>query len=222
MPEADLEGLARQLAMNLECGCHDPLVARLGRLLPEMLLEGNPIPVERIVRSTGSSESAVAQALSRIPDIEVDTEGRIVGAGITLIPTPHRFAVAGRQLFTWCAWDAVSYPALLQRTAQVESRCAATGNAIQMIVTPTDVRNVEPAGTVVSFIPVDGCGNSAGVRGGFCDHVHFFSSTAVAAEWLAEHPGGHLLTVSEAFELGVRAHQAHTSMQAGRHDAGSR
>lgn len=44
------------------------------------------------------------------PRMRVNTGGRIVGHELTLRETPHRFAVDGRQLFTWRALDTLIFP----------------------------------------------------------------------------------------------------------------
>jgi alkylmercury lyase len=46
-------------------------------------------------------------------DIEYDNEHRIVGWGLTLIPTPHAFVVDGRRLYTWCAAHTLLFPAII-------------------------------------------------------------------------------------------------------------
>ncbi len=47
----------------------------------------------------------LAAHLTHVPDTEFDHEGKIVGRGITLVPTPHHFWVEGHALFTWCAFS---------------------------------------------------------------------------------------------------------------------
>ena len=38
----------------------------------------------------------------------------------------HRFEVAGRTLYTWCAWDSLFLPQILGQEAEVESTCPLT------------------------------------------------------------------------------------------------
>jgi len=64
-------------------------------------------------------------ALASLPSIELDTQGRLIGMGITLNPTPHRFDVEGIHLYTWCALDTLIFPALIGRTANVTSPATA-------------------------------------------------------------------------------------------------
>jgi alkylmercury lyase len=65
--------------------------------------------------------------LADLPDLETDEQGRIVGSGLTLRPTPHRFALDGRQLYTWCALDTLIFPVVLGQGATVESPCHGAG-----------------------------------------------------------------------------------------------
>lgn len=63
------------------------------------------------------------QMLADLPDLETDVQGHIVGSGLTLRPTPHRFTIDGRQLYTWCALDTLIFPAVLGQVATVEAPC---------------------------------------------------------------------------------------------------
>jgi alkylmercury lyase len=67
------------------------------------------------------------QILRRLGDLERDEHGRIVGFGLSLRPTAHRLLIAGRELYAWCAMDALVFPTLLEVDLRVHSTCAATG-----------------------------------------------------------------------------------------------
>jgi alkylmercury lyase len=76
------------------------------------------------------AEPALTPAAERWPNVELDDHGRIVAlAGLSLTPTAHRFTVGGRQLYTWCAWDTLVLPGLLDQPAHVESTCPVTRRA---------------------------------------------------------------------------------------------
>lgn len=135
-----------------------------------------------------------------MPDTEYDEAGRIVGHGLTLRPTPHRFTVDGQELYTWCALDTLMFPTLLRRRARVESTSAGSGQPISLTVEPDGITSVEPATTVVSVINPD---DLSSIRSSFCNQVHFFASAADAADWLAAHPGGEVLPVADAYRLGA-------------------
>jgi alkylmercury lyase len=121
-----------------------------------------------------------------------------VGFGLTLRPTPHRFIVDGRMLHTWCATDTLYFPAILRRSAIVESSCPATSRAIRLEVAPDRLVSVHPPTTVVSQVhPAEAVDD---IRGVVCRHGYFFSSAEAASDWAAEHPEGEVVSVSDAFE----------------------
>lgn len=93
--------------------------------LLRQLARGEPLTIADLAAATGRAGDEVAQAVGRLRDTEYDDAGRIVGYGITLRPTPHRFTVDGHQLYTWCALDTLIFPATLGQSAQVESPATA-------------------------------------------------------------------------------------------------
>src|SRR5713226_5632935 len=110
----ELELLARQLADGLR-GDHDAFCRELVRLLAR----GHPVTPERLASVLQMTAEQVAEVLAGLADLEVDQSGNVVGWGLTFIPTPHSFQVNGRTFYTWCALDALTYPALLQLAAGV-------------------------------------------------------------------------------------------------------
>jgi alkylmercury lyase len=151
------------------------------RAMPTLLrglAEGRPVETAEFAAAAGSPAAELDAMLDRF-GVERDAAGRIVGAGLTLNPTPHTFLVEGRRLYTWCALDALVFPAVLGRTAEVESPCAATGAPVRGRVGPAAVESVTQPEAVVSFLVSD----HRRVRRAFCDHVHFFASAAAAAGW---------------------------------------
>jgi alkylmercury lyase len=132
-------------------------------------------------------------------DLDYDEDGRVMGAGLTLRPTPHRFEIGGRHLFTWCALDALMYPALLAEPVRVESPCRATGRPVTVNVRQSGVTDVDPPDAVVSIVvPEPGLPP----RQAFCGEVHFFASAAAAKSWLDERPQALVVPVATAYALG--------------------
>jgi len=141
----------------------------------------------------------VRRALNRHPSVEWDDQGRLVGFGLTLRPTPHKFTFEGRSVYGWCASDALTFPVLLDKSGTVESVCPVTRTRIRIEVTPDGVRSVDPPDAVVSEVRPDHPVED--VRTEICHLGHFFSSRAAAAAWLEANPEGMLNTVGEDFEI---------------------
>lgn len=171
----------------------------LFRPLLDLLANGKPVSVEDLAAATDRSTDDVRAALAAQADTEFDEQGRIVGNGITLRPTPHRFVVDGIQLYTWCALDTLIFPALLGRRAEIESPSHANGTPVRLTVDPDGVTSVDPATAVVSLVTPDTTGS---IRGAFCNEVHFFATADEAAGWLEQHPGASVVPVADAYQLG--------------------
>jgi alkylmercury lyase len=195
-----IEELAAVLESSLGAS-FNPQGYALYRELILLLAEGQPVSPEHVASVLGLAREETLELLRQRPGIEWDEAGNIVGAGLTLRPTPHRFKLKGRTLFTWCALDSLMFPGLVGQTVQVESPCASTGRPVRVTVTPEGVKQVEPPDAVVSLVAPEA---SPDVRSVFCDYVNFFHSEEAAAGWLAEHPGATTLPVAEAYELGRR------------------
>ena len=98
--------------------------------LLRLIVEGGPVTVEQFAAAAGRPVDDVRTGLAAVPDTEYDDQGRIIGQGLTLRPTPHRFTVAGEELYTWCALDTLIFPTLLERAASVESVSPTSGEPI--------------------------------------------------------------------------------------------
>ena len=171
----------------------------LYRALLRLLARGAPVSVDDLVTATGHPLAEVRELLAGLADVETDDQGRIVGYGLTCVPTVHRFEVNGRLLYTWWALDTLALPSVIGEAVSVESPCYATGAPVRVSVDPKEgVTNVEPATAVVSVVKRCAAPN---VRESFCNHVHFFVSDEAARPWLADHPGAQILPVGDAQEL---------------------
>ena len=194
----DMDMLVASLADTFPARSDVPLALSLLRALAE----GSPVSTEALARRSGMSQELVAERLAAWPTIEHDEDDRIVAfTGLSLRPTTHTFCLGDRELFTWCAWDALFLPELLERTAHVQSTCPATGRRISLTVTPETVVDVTPAEAVVSMVHPR---SAHDIRSAFCCHVNFFASADAGRTWTASHAGGALLSVADAHELGRR------------------
>jgi len=177
-------------------------------VLLKLLAEGHPVSAEQLAECSDLSMDQIDPIFKRFKDCggEFDDQGNVVGAALTQNPTPHRFLVNSKQLYTWCALDALF---LLGRTAEVASTCPVSGQIIQLSINPGGVAKHSHSGMVLSItIPGLSCetgccchANKTGPRSDACSQMHFFSSRGAAQEWLRNRPGIAILTVDEAWRL---------------------
>ena len=182
---------------------HDqlPWADDLGRIAAPALTElaaGQPVDVELLAARAGMTAASASALLCDSP-AEFDDDGRLIGLGLTLRPTPHQVELQGRILFTWCAGDTLMLPGLLGIPARVQSPCFATGEVVKVDVDPDGVRTVDPKSAVVSMVTPDV--GLAEFRRHLCDQQHFFASPEAAAAWRTERPQAILVPVRDAFEV---------------------
>jgi alkylmercury lyase len=193
-----LEALAESLAGTFP-GCDD---APLARALLRELARGEPVTPTTLAAVADRDEQQATETLARWPNVRRDEHGRVEAfGGLSLRPTNHRFEVAGRQLYTWCAWDTLFLPALLDEPTQVNSICPATGADIRLPVVPDRVLASHPQDVRVSFPPA-GQTSTADIVESFCCHVHFLAGEGAATEWVRRDANTFVLDLDDAFELG--------------------
>jgi alkylmercury lyase len=196
MNQSSLATLATRLAAHLDY-TRDVACRQIMQAMSET---GWPVSLIHLATRLQMSQEKLAAHLARVPDTEFDEQGNIVGWGITLLPTQHQFRLKELPLFTWCAFDTVLFPPLLQVEAHVQSICKATDQPITFVATPDGIADLLPATSVLSLIlPTERCDC---VRGTFCEQSLFFQSEEAASSWMALHPGAVLLSVEEAAVLG--------------------
>jgi alkylmercury lyase len=165
--------------------------------LIRLLARGEPVDLDDLAELAGPAGADLGRVVRAQPGSEWDSEGRLVGFGLTPRPTEYRFVVGGRTLYTWCASDTLFFSVILGEDTVAESTCPMTGTAIHLEITSEAVTSVTPTETVISQRHrQDLVGN---LRFDVCDHGHFFASRAAAADWLGAHPDGQVLSVAEAF-----------------------
>src|SRR6266849_452829 len=192
-----LETIAERLSGQLRCEQED-----LCRPIVQQVTRGKPVAPAALRASLQVSQDELEQRLAKLPpEVEFDWAGNIVGLGVTLVPTSHRFQLGGQVLYTWCAFDTVLLPPSLHFEAQVQSTCPVTGQPITFVATPEGViRDLSPASGVMSLIvPAQ---RSDCLRATFCQQSLLFQSGQAASPFLADHPEATLLTVEEAALVG--------------------
>jgi alkylmercury lyase len=196
MDERELTALGQLLAERI-CGTNEAFCMELLRLLGQ----GQPVSAAQMGEALGISEIAATETFQRMSDIERDERGLVVGWGLSLQPTPHQFRINGHTLYTWCALDALTYPILLEQTAQVESICPITQTPIRLRVGPEGISALEPATAMISLTIPDTQPDACN-RASFCDQGHFFASPQAAASWQTNHPEARALPVEAVYQLG--------------------
>ncbi len=95
----NIEELAAVLDSSLGAS-FNPQGYALYRELILLLAEGRPVSPEHVASVLGLAREEALELLRQRPSLEWDEAGNIVGAGLTLRPTPHRFKLKDRALFT--------------------------------------------------------------------------------------------------------------------------
>jgi alkylmercury lyase len=196
-----LEEIAGALADGLRgvVSAHRPEV--ISQLL-WLLAEGCPVAPDQIAEGVCISLEEAKTILKNSPGVELNDRGEVIGClGLSLTPTPHHFRLGDRELFTWCALDALFLPIVLNQSACVESSCPVTGAKVQVTANPDSIERVEPVDAVMAIIVPEAAEVCCDVRRAFCDKVHFFNSSEAASQWVLKHKGARTLSVHQAFAL---------------------
>lgn len=198
-----------ELADQLTC-CAQDVSARDRRVqlaLFRLLAEGAPVEPTRLAAHTGVPAAELVELLGRWWGVHTE-QGRVVAfQGLSVVEAPHRLKVDGRTLYTWCAWDTLFLPELIDRPAEVESTCPTTGATVSLHVGPEGPADLSPLGAVMSFVdPGESFGDN--VIQSFCRFVHFFASPEAAEEWTRSHPGTYVIPIDDGYEIGRRTNAA--------------
>jgi alkylmercury lyase len=168
-----------------------------------MAHDGQPVSVQRLAQAAGRGVDEVTEVLRRTPRLEYDEDGRLVSAGLSLIPTRTGVEIRGRSLYTWCGPDTLLIAQLVGEPLTVTTSCPSTGEPITLDVAPDGVRSADPGTAVVTVVPLTDQAQ-CDIRSNFCDQANFYSSAEAATSWLAEHPEGFVLPVADAHAFFAR------------------
>ena len=174
---------------------------RLALALYRLLADGQPVEHDALASRAELEATAVADVLTRWPGVYLDDTDRIIGFwGLSIQPMPHHLIVNDRVLYAWCAWDTLFLPELLGHPARVESQCPTTRQPISLTVNGTEISDVHPAGTVLSFLHRDAPFDADSITT-FCHYVHFFASPTAAATWTAQHDHTFTISLDDGMEI---------------------
>lgn len=184
---------------------------RLSIELYRLLLEGKPVPRQRLVPQLECTVDTINRTLDAWPGIFFDEQRRIVGYwGLALQEAytgPHTIAVGAQSLSAWCAWDTLLLPMLLGQTVEIESKTPG-GSRVYLRVTPHRVEHKYPIDLQMSFLLPDPAAVRKDVVNSFCHFIHFFSSPEAGRGWVARHSGTFLLALDDAHDLARRRNLA--------------
>lgn len=161
------------------------------------LLKGNPLDMELVANILGTSFAEAKRVANQFG--EVDEQGEVIGfAGLSIVPTNHRFEINGKTFYTWCAADALLFPSALGITARIFSTDPVSNEKIELTVSPDKIEKVVPKSAVVSIVETaDACN----IRTSLCDRVHFFTSEVTAVEWKKQNEDASILPVEKLFQI---------------------
>ncbi|MBL4752706.1 MAG: hypothetical protein JKY52_03770 [Flavobacteriales bacterium] len=165
----------------------------------KQLLQGKPIDIETVAEILGASVEDTAQIVGQFG--ETDQQEKVVAfAGVSIIPTPHSFKVHGKQLYTWCAADALIFPGFLDVTAEIASKDPINGEPITLTVEGKKIKAIEPENALVSWVTDQDIND---IRATMCNRIHFFVSENTANEWQHQNPDAQVFQVKEFLKFSL-------------------
>jgi len=178
---------------------------RLAVELYRLLARGIPVSVERPANAVSLEENTISKIMAPWRDVFRDDEGHVTGfRGLSLCETRHHIEAGGRTTYTWCAFDTLFIPGIQRKTVRIQSTSPVTGQPIRLTVTPRRIKQVDPPGTVMSFVLPEGNAAKDDIIAHFCRHVYFFESAEAASAWAGKTNGAFLLSMADAFALARR------------------
>ncbi len=170
-----------------------------------LLSNGEPVDATAVAESVGGiTVDSVNERLDSWPGVFRDDSGRVVGFwghAIDKLDPEYRLVANGNTTYAWCALDTLFIPGIIGKVVRVEASDPISGEAVSVVVDGDGVREVTPAGALVSMLIPDGPFGYDVIES-FCHRVLFFASDQTGATWIARHKGATLLSVEQAFELG--------------------
>jgi len=162
---------------------------------------------EELATELGLEREQAAAAMAAVDGAaQVGSDGEVRAVlGLSIDPAAHRFAIGGRQLYTWCALDTTFLPILLNATADVETICPVSGVSLGLRIAPDGVQSADPDTTVLSVVlpPSDWVSDSVGaMRSAFCDFSLWFHSEEEARNWVPAQRRHSIIGWRDAGQLG--------------------
>jgi len=189
---------------------------RLQVIALQLLSKGEPVSPDRLAEAWNmpiEQVQAIFEQASKLGTLQLDNSGNMVGTAISLIPSSHKFQIDGKNLYAWCAYDAIYAPGVIGKNGIIDSADPISNEPIRIMVSPEGVKESEPKGIFATVVGMD-----ADARGGAesprCNQMQFFVSEENANKWSADHPGVSIMTVDQLFDV-AREFQIEPARQMG-------
>jgi alkylmercury lyase len=188
----------------LEYGPHQ---VRIFPQVTRLLARGRPLSVAQVEQLSAGLSIAPGATGSFVRQVdEPDAHDQIIGAiRLSLGNQLHHLHVKDVTLLAWCALDTLFLPAILQKTAIVESPSPVNHHLIRLGVSPEQVEEVSPAGAVVSLVVADlrreDLASVEAIWNDLWTHTHFFAAREEGERWVAGRDEG--LSVGRQIWSGV-------------------
>jgi len=179
--------------------------------LLNFLAEGQPISLQMLQERLKTDKDTSDSIFSQIGEGggELDQDGNIVGLALSLVETPHRIKLNGKDFYAWCSLDTMFLPGLLGQSAEIESNCPVTGELIKVSINEKGLKSFEPAEAVLSIaMPGVSCSvpnaekkAGVGANSEACSQMHFFKDRQAAEKWVQDYEGVAIFTMKEAYRL---------------------
>lgn len=182
-------------------GERDPFTAAV----LDRLADGRPATADHLAARTGHPRESVQRRIAEAARVGYEVrDGAVVGAALTLNPTEHRFRVRGHDLYTWCGFDALFLPLLLDERAAVRSTCPVTGEVIGLTVEPDGtITELTPATAHVAVVgpAIADCCGATGPGSAVCTQMPLLSAADTAETWVAGRHGVAVVDLATGMEI---------------------
>ena len=169
------------------------------------LATGAPATPGHLAEVLETTPAQIDSLIGCYPPTSFDFErhGAVVAfGGLSLIRTAHEFLVSGARLYTWCVLDALFLPEIIGLPAILKTKCAASGDQIEVHLDHNRIRRRSPEGIVMSIVGPDRQACRENLRGAFCQHVLLFRNENAFRDWSAERADVAFVSLDEAHGMG--------------------
>jgi alkylmercury lyase len=171
--------------------------------LYKLLAQGQPVTTSVFAGSIGKTPIETQQLLDEWTGVYYQPDGDIVGFwGLSVSETAHQIIINDITLYTWCAWDTLFIPNILQTECSITTHCPLSQQRITLTVSPDMINTLAPDTAVISFIKPELQKIKDNVVQSFCQQIFFLASETEGQKWCNNHPDAFILSMDQGFQLG--------------------